>query len=143
MVSESKNQIGMELIVLEILGSTNKARTQEQYNTDQPIEKMVEVLMSENEHFMKPTRSIIGDTLYTKSTPTHQDEGANLKKEGVAHEYPEIEVKYEVAFLLQFSTPKKHVAQSPTCHALSTGGSSHQIHVIGKGKAPMEMRQAR
>ncbi|KAH1098425.1 hypothetical protein J1N35_015346 [Gossypium stocksii] len=34
------------------------------------------------------------------------------------------------------------VIRSPTLHATSTGGSSHQTHVKGKGKAIMEIRRS-
>ncbi|MBA0847003.1 hypothetical protein Goshw_010984 [Gossypium schwendimanii] len=50
-----------------------------------------------------------------RSTLTHQDEGANLEKEGAA--------------------------QDPTRYAHSMGGNFYQTYVKGKGKAPMEMRQ--
>ncbi|KAK5792902.1 hypothetical protein PVK06_034031 [Gossypium arboreum] len=62
--------------------------------------KQGKVPMRENEQFMKPLRSIVGDTLYTKQTPTHQDEGANLEKEGVAREYPRTKDEYEATFQL-------------------------------------------
>ncbi|MFQ6642532.1 hypothetical protein Gotur_017511 [Gossypium turneri] len=72
----------------------------------------------------------------------NMNDPVSLKRKGKTTEYPGTEAKYEVAFQPQFSTPKWLVIWSPTHHALSTGRSSHQKYIKGKGKEPMEMRRA-
>ncbi|KAH1073319.1 hypothetical protein J1N35_025647 [Gossypium stocksii] len=52
------------------------------------------------------------------------------------------EDKYVATFSPQYPTPERHVIQSATHHAPWIGGSSHQEYGLGKGKAPMETRQA-
>ncbi|MBA0846965.1 hypothetical protein Goshw_010097 [Gossypium schwendimanii] len=93
--------------------------------------------MDENELFMKPTRSIIGDSLYTKYVELQRktiiDDG-----EGDEHNLLIEDEDYEAIFQLQFSTPKWPVIQSATYYAPSTNGSFHQEFDLGKRKDPME-----
>lgn len=69
------------------------------------------------------------------------DEGKDSKTGGDAQDPLRIEDEYEAAFQPQYSTPKGPVNRSPTSHAPSTGGSSHQEYGSGKEKALMETRQ--
>lgn len=49
---------------------------------------------------------------------------------------------YEVTFQSQYSTPKKPIIRSPTCHAPSIGRSSHQKYGSRKEKGSMERRHS-
>ncbi|MBA0562763.1 hypothetical protein Golob_007786 [Gossypium lobatum] len=118
------------------------------------VYRRAEVPMGNNEKFMKATRSIIWDSLYTQVLnylldtfgqlhTHHEDEEEEPTSENESEQdLPSEEDNYEVAFQPQYSTPKGPVIQSPTHRAPSMGGSSHQKYGSGKVKASMKRRRS-
>ncbi|MBA0805059.1 hypothetical protein Gohar_004604 [Gossypium harknessii] len=115
--------------------------------------RRAKVPMCKNEKFMKATRSIIRDSLYTQALnyppdtfgqmhTHHEDEEEEPTLENESEkDLPSEEDNYEAAFQPQYSTPKGLVIQSLTHHAPSMGGSSHQEYGFEKVKALMKRRR--